>query len=291
MRLDQVWAVSRKRLGRVPGVGAFDGDPRFALLTVNFSTTRYLKLMLLTLSEQEELGLLSRIVIADNRSRDGGRPFLRGLSERVDQLHVVENRLFLNHARGMRRALVELDRVEAGLPAAERSNLLLFCDTDVVFLSSQVLLDLAASMVGHEAAFAGELRRSQLQYPEAQASFFVVRRDVHARRDIRPWVYDGFPAYWMQRSIWRAGLTVVDFPSNYGGHILHRGRAGVEAAAGFSPRHSYARVESRGRHFMGVPGGAQVWDASEARHERLLQVESEPELIDHLTESFKALGG
>lgn len=286
MRLDQAWGLARNRFGRTPAVDEFDGDPRFALLTVNFSTTRYLKLMLLTLSEQEELGLLSRIVVADNRSRDGGRRFLQRLSERVDRLHLVENRVFLSHARGMRRALGELDRVEAGLAADERSNLLVFCDTDVIFRSHEVLLDLAASVIAHDAALVGELR-SLHEVPDIQASFFVVRRDVYGRRTVRPWVNHGSPAYWMQRSIWRAGLTVVDFPSNQGGHILHRGRAGVEAAAQFSPRHAYAKVERRAPHFMGVPDGARVWAATEERHERLLRVENEPELIDHLARKFE----
>ena len=288
MRLDQAWAVARKRFGRTPAVDAFDGDPRLALLTVNFSTTRFLKLMLLTLSEQEELGLLSRIVVADNRSRDGGRRFLRTLSERVDRLHLVENRVFLSHARGMRRALDELDRVEAGLPAAEHSNLLLFVDTDVIFLNPETLPDLAASVIAHDAALVGELR-SLHEVPDIQASFFVVPRDVYGRRDVRPWVNHGSPAYWMQRSIWRARLTVVDFPSNHGGHILHRGRVGVAAAAEFAPRHSYAKVERRGPHFMGVPGGAQKWAATERRHERLLRVENESELIEHLARGFERL--
>ena len=254
MRLDQSWALTRKRLGPTGGVDAFDGDPRFAVLTVNFSTTRFLKLMLLTLSEQKALGLLSRIVVADNRSRDGGQLFLRGLSERIDRLHLVENRIFLNHARGMRRATVELDRVEADLPAAERSNLLLFCDPDVVFLNPEVLMDLAASMVGHDGAFAGELRESRLPYPEAQASFFVVRRDIYARQDVRPWVYHGFPAYWMQRSIWKAGLTVVDFPSNHGGHILHRGRGGVEAARAVRAPSLLCQRRESGAAFHGGSG-------------------------------------
>ncbi len=127
-------------------------------------------------------------------------------------------------------------------------------------------------------------------YPEAQASFFVVRRDVHARRDVRPWVYHGDPAHWMQQSIWEAGLTVVDFPSNHGGHILHRGRAGVAAAAEFSPRHSYAKVDRRAPHFMGVPGGAEAWAAIEGRHERLLRVENEPELVDRLAAELERLG-
>ena len=49
--------------------------------------------------------------------------------------------------------------------------------------------------------FAGELRHNLYPYPEAQASFFAVRRDCYARSDIDPIVHHGAPAYFMQRSI------------------------------------------------------------------------------------------
>lgn len=55
---------------RVP-VGPVGRRPRFALITVNFSTIRYLKRLLLTLYEQEHLGVLHRLVV-DDGDRDGG---------------------------------------------------------------------------------------------------------------------------------------------------------------------------------------------------------------------------
>src|SRR5271165_3252886 len=70
----------------------FDGEPRFALITVNYCTTRYLKLMLLTLAEQSSLQLLKRIILVDNCSRDGGSSFLRELAERINIISVVHNR-------------------------------------------------------------------------------------------------------------------------------------------------------------------------------------------------------
>src|SRR5262249_5605913 len=93
--VDHAWALVAKRVFRRRHVGSFDGDPRFALLTVNFSTTHYLKLLLLTLCQQRELELLHRIVIADNDSRDGGQSFLRALAARVPRVEVVEHRRFL----------------------------------------------------------------------------------------------------------------------------------------------------------------------------------------------------
>lgn len=96
---------------------------------------------------------------------------------------------------------------------------------------------MAKVFVEEGAALAGELRKHLYPYPEAQASFVAVRRDCYSRKDIVPWVNHGSPAYWMQRSIWRAELPVVNFPSNHGKYILHRGRSGVAAARLFSLIH------------------------------------------------------
>ena len=264
-------------------VGAFDGEPRFALLTVNFSTTRYLKLMLLTLTEQDALSRVHRIVIVDNRSRDGGLPFLRALDRRVDRIHLTGHRHFLNHARGMRSCVKALDRIERGEPTVPSANLLLFCDPDVVFLNPDTLRDLGDAVGEENAAFAGELRRPPPDL-DVQASFFVVRRDTYQRHDIAPLVNHGSPALWMQRSIWRAGLPVVDFPSNHGGYILHRGRSAVEAAHELFPRHSYATANARHPHFMGVPDGPRTWTRIEERFAELLRPEREEQLVDLLAE-------
>ena len=68
--------------------------------------------MLLTLAEQTPLKLLKKIVIVDNYSQDGGARFLRRLADRVNLISLVENRLFLNHARGMRSGLTRLHELE-----------------------------------------------------------------------------------------------------------------------------------------------------------------------------------
>ncbi len=258
LRADQALALLRWKLGSRPSVEPFDGDPRLALLTVNFSTTRYLKLMLLTLCEQKDLSLIHRIIIVDNDSRDGGVPFLRQLAERLERLHLFENHFFPVHARGLRKAVAFLDQCEASTLADRRSNLLLFCDSDVIFLNPDTLGDLSAALAEPKAALAGELRRGLYPYPEAQASFFLVRRDCLARPDIAPFVHHGAPAYWMQRSLWRAGLRLADFPSNSGGYILHRGRSGVAAARQYHPHSSLATVPEYNPHYMGVPRGEQI---------------------------------
>jgi hypothetical protein len=75
-RTPQQWSALERRL-RTPLSVDFDTEPQVALVTVNFSTTRWLKLMLLALCEQQNFALLSRIIVVDNGSKDGCQDFLR----------------------------------------------------------------------------------------------------------------------------------------------------------------------------------------------------------------------
>lgn len=290
MLADQTWTLGRWKLGPKSVVPAFDGDPRFALVTVNFSTTHYLKLMLITLAEQAEIGRVHRLIVVDNDSRDGGLPFLRELTRRVERAHLLENRRFPTHARGLRLGMRHLSHVERRMPVDARANVVLACDTDVIFRNPRTIQELSAVFAQEDAAFAGELRRDLYPYPEAQASFFAVRRDCYARPDVAPIVHHGAPAYWMQRSLWRAGLHLHDFPSNRGGYILHRGRAGVEAARTYRRGDPHATAATRDPHYMGVPDGAIVWNRLEARYAWLLQTNREDALLALLSDRFSALG-
>jgi len=164
----------------------------------------------------------------------------------------------------------------------------LFCDTDVVFRDPRGFATVAQAIGETGAALVGEVRAGANVEPDIQASFFAVRRDVLARRDVAPLVHDGAPAYRMQRSIWAAGLPVVNLPTNHGGLILHRGRAGVEAAARHRPRHEYAQVTTS-PHFMGVPGGAAIWAEVEGRWAHLLEPTREDELVACLADRLGGL--
>ena len=261
-------------------------EVRFALLLVNFSTTRYLKLLLATLSEQSAPELVRHLLLVDNGSRDGGPDFIERVRQHVPRVTTVERRFRLHHAVGMRAAVAALDDAERGLDDDLRSNVLMFCDTDVVFRSPDALRDLATCFTEHGAALAGEIRHAY-EHSDIQASFFAVRRDVYDRPDIWPPVHDGAPAYRLQRGIWDAGLPVVDFPSNAGGHILHRGRTGVAAAATFHPFHPYATVTQNSPHFMGVADGARIWTEIERRHAALLEADGEDELMAGLAAAMR----
>ncbi len=288
---DRWWTLTRHRVQRLPRIEPFDGVVRYALITVNASTTQYLKLMLCTLAEQSNLGTVQRIVIVDNKSRDGGLGFLRSLADRAPDVHLVENRAFLNHARGMRAGIRALDRAERDLPTSERANVLLFVDPDVVFRSPTALRDVAATILAFDAVLTGEVRpHGDGVHPNIQASFLALRRDVLARRDILPWINSGQPTFDLQWSVVRAGLPVANFPSNAGGHVLHRGRSAVAAAAEFTPLRSYAAVPSAEPHYMGVADGARIWAEIEARHAARLTPTAEPELVESLAVAFERLG-
>jgi len=287
-RLDQAFALTVRKLGPAPKTPAWDGDPRIALLTVNFSTTRYLKLMLLTLAEQNDLDLLKRIVVCDNGSRDGAEPFLTDLESQVDRVTVTRHARPASHARGMRAALRALREAERG--EDKPANILLFCDTDVVFRNPDTLRAVADRFRDRDVAFVGELRRGLFAYPEAQASFLAVRRDWAERRTTAPWVDHGSPAYWLQRSIWREGGRGDDFPSNMGGYILHRGRAGVAAAQEYLASHHRRTVTTSNPHFMGVPDGEQIWQTIEDAHASILHTPPRALVAQGLAASFMMAG-
>jgi len=264
----------------------FDGEARFALLTVNYSTTRYLKLMLLSLAEQKELDRLQTVVICDNHSRDGGTTFLRKLACSARRVVLVENRWWTNHARGMRLASLTLDRRDNSEQPSRKANILLACDPDVVFLRDDTLSALAQVFSDGTASFAGQLRRHLFPLPEAQASFLAVRRDWASRKDVSPWVNHGSPAYWMQRDIWLRGGKGIDFPSNASGYVLHRGRSAVAAAREHIPWSSYGTTQNRYPHYMGVPGGGEIWHAYEQKFSKWLTTEAEPALLGFLSQAL-----
>jgi hypothetical protein len=285
-RVDQVFSVCCKRVKPPSAIGGFEAPVRFSLITVNFSTTDYLKLMLLTLCEQENLASLRNIVIVDNHSKDGGEDFLNKLASQNDNVHLVRNTFNCTHARGLRKGIAYVDQLEGSSSKEAQSNVLLVCDTDIIFRNSQTLNDTAELIGQDNTAFAGELRQGLYAYPEAQASFFAVRRDCYARPDIWPIVHHGAPAYFMQRSFWKKGLKLAHFPSNHGGYILHRGRTAVSAAKKYHPLNAFATTENDKPHFMGVPDGQAIWEKTEKRYEKLLSKQNEQALLEYFNSRF-----
>ena len=266
MLLDQSYVRTCHRLAPASEVVPFDGKARVALITVNFSTTHYLKLMLLTLAEQGRLEVLTDLVVVDNDSRDGGREFLRKLAKKVPRLTLVENHRFPTHARGMRLGVEAVHHVERMRSGNRRSNVYLFCDTDVVFRKRETLLAVTEQFDDPEVGFVGELRQDLYPCPEAQASFIAVRRDCYEHPRVVPMVHHGAPAYFMQRSLHKLGVKLADFPSNQGGYILHRGRAGVAATRTFRPGDAHATAATYHPHYMGIPGGQLIWEEVEKNY-------------------------
>ncbi len=283
---DQLAASAHRRLRGGNRPLDWNGDARFALLTVNFHTTRYLKLMLLSLAEQDNLALLDRLIIVDNGSKDSGLPFLKSLAKHSNTIELVENRRWTHHARGMRLAWSALDRGDAERTDDDIANVLLFCDPDVLFLRSDTLSALASCFQDPQTSHAGELRTHLRPLPEAQASFLAVRRDWGARRDISPWVNHGSPAWWLQRDLIKKGGKAINFPSNSEGFILHRGRSAVASTRVYAPGHAYATARRHDPHFMGIRHGPRLWDARAEQFAQWLEPDREDELVDRLAEMF-----
>ena len=284
MALDQRVATARHRMNP-PTAVVWDGDPRIALITVNFSTTRFLKLMLLTLAEQRALpGLLHRIIVVDNGSRDGGADFVGDLHSNLPLVEGVLRNRRLHHGPGVRAGIRRLDKVEAEDPHA--SNVLLFCDADVIFRSPDTLSIIANEFREGEVGIVGEPRRPSGPSPDIQASFLAVRRDIYAQKSVTPVVHSGAPTLTLQASIVALGYDVAPIATNHGGLILHRGRAGVHAASQHHPRHQYARAIRRDAHFMGVPDGKSIWQETEDRFDHLLDHAHADKLLVHLAQKL-----
>ena len=277
---DQLYAIAEKKLTSRYDADDFDGDARFALITVNYSTCYYLKLMLITLCQQDNLDKLNRILIVDNNSKDGSLPFLQNLEKKIGKVHVLQNTFFCHHARGLRLGIKALSTIEKHEKL--KSTLILACDTDIIFRNTKTLTELASVFENKKASFAGELRYSQSVCPQAQASFLCFTRESYAQKTTSPLVYHGSPAFWMQRSLWKKGAYLHDFPSNFGGYILHRGRSGVAAAGKYNPLSSFATVTNAQAHYMGVENGESLWQDCEKKYSHLLTKEKENELIDYL---------
>lgn len=234
----------------------------------------------MTLCEQHDLTKVSKIIVIDNKSRDGGLDFLKRLTTEVERVHLIENHFVCTHARGLRVGINYLQQIEKC--EKKKSNVFLVCDTDIIFRNKKTLTELSTIFDSSETAFAGELRYSDTICPQAQASFFCVRRDCYVRSDVAPFVNHGSPAFWMQRSLWRANLHLHDFRSNFGGYILHRGRTGVAAASKHNLLSSFANTSNNTPHYMGVENGENIWKVTENKYAHLLLPESEGSLIKHL---------
>ena len=80
---------------------------------------------------------------------------------------------------------------------------------------------------------------------------------------------------------------MVDFPSNFGGYILHRGRAAVGASREHAPRSSYATARMS-PSYMGVPDGERIWNEIEEQWAEWLVPERETALVERLAARFNS---
>ena len=96
-----------------------------SVLIVNYNGAKHLPNCLNALAKQTVPRHRFEVIIVDNHSQDGGARFLRRLADRVELISLVENRLFLNHARGMRSGLTRLHELKTDCDKKNRANIVI----------------------------------------------------------------------------------------------------------------------------------------------------------------------
>lgn len=155
---------------------------------------------------------------------------------------------------GMRLGAALLDDLESKYPPHQRANLLLFCDTDIIFRNQDALSD--SPRPSSTRMWPSQESSGALGTPIRRPRRHFSRYAETATR--YPFVHHGAPAYFLQRSIWRAGLHLEHFASNHGGYILHRGRSAVAATHDYRPGGAHATAALHTPHYGSAHGRADL---------------------------------
>jgi|GEM_PF-2103018 glycosyltransferase involved in cell wall biosynthesis len=251
------------------GVEHYDGDPRIAIVIVNFNTVHYLKLLLITLSESlyEYRRLIKQIVIVDNASRDGSKDFLNQF-ESVQGISIVNNGKGLNHANGLRIGIRHIDETEKDIPKSGKSNYYLTIDSDVIIIRNDLWADIQEVIYQRSPDLLGEIQHD-VGFPYVHPSFMLIKKWAYHREGIIPFINNGAPALYLQQSLRARRAEIVDFPVRKDGYIVHRGRGAIQGVQRYRRFHSYATVSGQ-EHFHGNNQGGIIWDAVEKKHAEII---------------------
>jgi len=286
--VDQALILVSQRVVPKPATTPFDGAARVSVVTVSFNTLRLTKLMLLTLADCWLHAQPRKLVVVDNGSTDGSREFLRRLSVSSPILHVIENRGQSSHAHGLRCGIRHIESIEREISVTQRTNVFLIVDSDVIFLSSDLFPRIIEVLIRQDAALVG-----QLQYdvgePYAHPCCMLLRRDCYGDKRVLPFVNHGAPALWLQRSMRKAGMKIVDFPVLEESFIVHRGRGTIDAIPSHARFHSCATAPYHGAHYHGNANGEQLWYATESRFDALLKPACEEDAIRFINSRLLAV--
>ena len=194
------------------------------MVAVNYNTRDLVARLVFSLSRVLEPGLVSRIVIVDNRSDDGSAPLLDGLADR-GLIDVVHNHRHPYHGPGLNRGLSFLAREQRSTP--DPVDAVWILDSDVVVLRPDALAASLAVLQGRHAALLGQeqdydqIRPRLARY--AHPSALLVDPAIVWRHRIPAFLEDGAPAVMMQYVLRKRGRLLVDYPYFADGALLHLG--------------------------------------------------------------------
>lgn len=283
-RIEQVadqFLIAASRLSATPPlINPYDNsNPRVSLITVNYNTLELAKLMLLTFSELiSGTTKVQHVVVVDNGSKDGSLNFFQKFTD-SSIVKCVRNKGLSNHASGLRFGINHIANIELKTDVNKRTNLYLIVDSDIIFLKNP-LPTMINQINEQEAGLIGEIQYD-VGEPYAHPSCFLLRRDCYEDPRIWPFVNHGAPALWLQQSMKKAGMDIIDFPVRSDDYILHRGRGAAAGIRTYSPRHSYATIDGEA-HFHGNPDGKKYWDSTINRLNSYLLQTKESEAVRYI---------
>jgi glycosyltransferase involved in cell wall biosynthesis len=251
------------------GVERYDGDPRIAIVIVNFNTLDYLKLLLITLSESlnECRRLIKKIVIVDNASRDGSKDFL-SLFESVQGISIVNNSKGLNHAHGLRMGIRHIDTTEKDIPISGKSNYYLTIDSDVIVIRNDLWANIQEIICKKSPDLLGEIQHD-VCIPYVHPSFMLIKKEAYHGKGMMPFINDGAPALYLQQSLRARRAEIIDFPVRKDGYIVHRGRGATQGIQRYCRFHSYATISAQ-EHFHDNKQGRLIWETIEKKHAEII---------------------
>jgi glycosyltransferase involved in cell wall biosynthesis len=205
------------------------GQPRVAIVVVNFNTARLISQLLFSLYRILGRSEFATVVVVDNGSTDGSRQILESLAA-AQLIHLVANAEQQYHGPALNQGISWLaDRQESADPA-HRIRYVWTLDSDVVVLRRDTARDALGAFDGTAAAVGQSqdnpvTSRAMRNNPSMLSPFSLILDPVQIwQPSIPPFIEDGAPATGMQLAADADGLRLVSFPFVERGYLIHLGR-------------------------------------------------------------------
>lgn len=204
-----------------------------AIVVVSYNTRELITQLIWTIHRALGADGFAPILVVDNASTDGSRPFLRGLAdEGLIELIALDHNIY--HGPALNAAFDHLAhaRAESG-PSVDAVWVL---DSDCVVLRPDVLSLATASMTESGAAIVGQPVWDEWNGGRFGLHSLLIDPAQIWRDPIAPFEEHGEPSKHLQESVLAAELTMPPFPFTADGHIVHLGRGTLAQVAGADER-------------------------------------------------------